>query len=291
MPRDEDINWLKMTLRATFPYLVFVAVFVLGTLVVILWASSETLSDGAVVPLERAHAHNDYLHTQPLTDALDRGFCSVEADIYLIDGALLVAHDRDKVAKEKTLEALYLEPLWKRFKAQGSIFQTAAPVTLLIDIKSEGESTFAALNTALTPYAPMLTHFTPAETNAGAVTVIISGNRAVDAILATSPRLAGVDGRLSDLEGSRTAQEFPLISDNWTNHFSWRGEGPLPDAEKEKLLDIVSRTHAKGMRLRFWATPQRDVVWKALYDAGVDLLNADDLDGLRNLILGASTAE
>jgi len=33
------------------------------------------------VPLIPAHAHNDYLHARPLLDALDHGFCSVEADI------------------------------------------------------------------------------------------------------------------------------------------------------------------------------------------------------------------
>src|SRR5262249_1980163 len=32
-------------------------------------------------PLIHAHAHNDYEHTRPLFDALDQGFCSVEADI------------------------------------------------------------------------------------------------------------------------------------------------------------------------------------------------------------------
>ena len=35
-----------------------------------------------VVPLMRAHAHNDFQHTRPLLDALDCGFSSVEADVY-----------------------------------------------------------------------------------------------------------------------------------------------------------------------------------------------------------------
>ena len=36
-----------------------------------------------VVPLPNAHAHNDYEHKRPLFDALDHGFCSVEADVFL----------------------------------------------------------------------------------------------------------------------------------------------------------------------------------------------------------------
>ena len=39
-------------------------------------------------PLFQAHAHNDYEHARPLHDALEHGFWSVEADIYLVDGEL-----------------------------------------------------------------------------------------------------------------------------------------------------------------------------------------------------------
>ena len=62
-------------------------------------------------PLTRAHAHNDYLHARPLLDALDHGFCSVEADIYLVDGQLLVAHDRNKVDPRRTRNRF----TWSRF--------------------------------------------------------------------------------------------------------------------------------------------------------------------------------
>jgi hypothetical protein len=55
-------------------------------------------------PLDHAHAHNDYEHARPLLDALDRGYGSVEADIYLVDGALIVAHARDIVREGRTHE-------------------------------------------------------------------------------------------------------------------------------------------------------------------------------------------
>jgi hypothetical protein len=48
-------------------------------------------------PLPQAHAHNDYEHRRPLLDALSHGFTGVEADIYLVDGKLLVAHNRGDV--------------------------------------------------------------------------------------------------------------------------------------------------------------------------------------------------
>jgi hypothetical protein len=288
MSREEDVNRLRQALRATFPYIVFTITFIVGTLLIIVWANAEETvqRDGGPTLLERAHSHNDYLRKRPLEDALALGFCSVEADIHLVEGELLVAHDRDKVKPGQTLSSLYLEPLWQRFTTHGSVYETSAPFTLLVDIKSEGASTFSALHKALLPFEDMLTRFSEESTVPGAVTVIVSGNRAVDTILASSPRLAGVDGRLSDLDGQFSAHAMPLISDNWFKHFTWRGKGEMPEADGEKLQDIVARAHARGMRVRFWATPQRPALWLALRDAGVDLLNADNLPRLRETLIG-----
>jgi hypothetical protein len=48
----------------------------------------------SVVPLARAHAHNDFQHERPLFDALAHGFTSVEADVWLVNGELLIGHER-----------------------------------------------------------------------------------------------------------------------------------------------------------------------------------------------------
>jgi hypothetical protein len=50
--------------------------------------------------LARAHAHNDYERDEPLSDALAQGFSSVEADVWLVDGKLLVAHDLEQATPE-----------------------------------------------------------------------------------------------------------------------------------------------------------------------------------------------
>ncbi|MHC4705195.1 MAG: hypothetical protein ACYTFQ_31985, partial [Planctomycetota bacterium] len=67
-----------------------------------------------VRPLPQAHAHNDYRHDRPLYDALAHGFTGVEADIFLVDGDLYVAHDRHEITPERTLRRLYLDPLRER---------------------------------------------------------------------------------------------------------------------------------------------------------------------------------
>lgn len=62
---------------------------ILRTLLVLHALAQSAVAQPA--PLERAHAHNDYEHARPLFDALERGFNSVEADVHLVDGRLLVA--------------------------------------------------------------------------------------------------------------------------------------------------------------------------------------------------------
>ena len=65
-------------------------------------------------------------------DALEQGFCSVEADIHLVNGELLVAHDRDEVKAGRTLEKLYLEPLLERVRKNGGkVYPDGPEFTLL----------------------------------------------------------------------------------------------------------------------------------------------------------------
>ena len=61
---------------------------------------------------------------------------------------------------------------------------------------------------------------------------------------------------------------------------------------KSKLMFLLLLFQAReSCRLiRLWATPDlpgkdRDAIWTELVDAGVDLINTDDLDGLRVFLL------
>ncbi|MDB6034105.1 MAG: hypothetical protein JWM16_4443 [Verrucomicrobiales bacterium] len=236
-------------------------------------------------PLTRAHAHNDYEHPHPLFDALAQGFCSVEADIYLTNGMLLVAHDLEKAWPSNTLEKLYLDPLLARVKQnKGHVYSKPTEFTLLIDVKSDAEPTYAALRKVLRRYRQMLTTFSNDRTDTKAVTVILSGNRAQETVAREKTRYASIDGRLPDLEGSFSRHLIPWVSDNWTKHFQWRGQGPLPDADKVKLAGIVKTAHAQGRKLRFWAVPDEETAWKELFDAGVDVLNTDRLEEMRKFL-------
>src|SRR5690606_26538592 len=155
--------------------------------------------------------------------------CSIEADIYLFRGELLVGHGLHELKLERTLEALYLKPLQERVKLYGAVYPEGPPVTLLIDIKSDGAETYMELHKLLEKYANMLTVVEDKKLREGAVTVIISGNRPAKEIAATEKRYAGIDGRVSDLDSDAASDLIPLISDRWGSHFKWRGKGEMPE--------------------------------------------------------------
>ncbi|TCC55181.1 glycerophosphodiester phosphodiesterase [Kribbella pittospori] len=240
--------------------------------------------------LPSAHAHNDYDHRRPLQDALDRGFNSVEADVWLVDGELRVAHDLDDVVPGRTLESLYLKPLADRvWENHGQVYKHGRDFQLLIDIKSDGPSTYAAVDEALQKFRGISTVFINGRVLKGAVTSVISGNRPLDVLKAQKVRYAGYDGRLGDLQSGMPAWLMPLVSDNWSNVFTWKGVGPMPADEQVKLHDIVVTAHHAGYRVRFWETPDvpgaaREAVWTELKAAGVDHINTDDLHGLEDFL-------
>ncbi len=242
-------------------------------------------------PLAKAHAHNDYRHHRPLLDALAHGFTSVEADIFLRDGQLLVAHDRHEIRAHRTLQALYLDPLRERIKQNGgSVYRKPGGFILLIDFKTEAESTYAVLHKVLSQYRECFTSFTPDGRQERAVLAVVSGNRPRETMAAQQLRYAGCDGRLSDLKSDVAADLVPMISDNWGSHFTWRGNGPMPGEEYAKLTEVVRLSHEKKRVVRFWATPdrpsaEREALWNALMSADVDVINTDDLCGLQQYLL------
>lgn len=244
------------------------------------------------VPLLRAHAHNDYLHPQPLFDALRHGFCSVEADIFVDNNKnLLVGHTQAELKPERTLENLYLKPLQIRvMQNQGSVYpktlnSPANRFILLIDLKTDAVSTYPELHKLLANYADMLTEVRDGHLTQRAVTVIVSGSRpSLDTLARQSPRFAGLDGRLSDLDSDVPSHLMPMISDNWMLRLGWGGTGTIPDAQREKLENIIKKAHNKQRLVRFWAVPEKEAIWQLQLDQKVDLINTDRLSELKQFL-------
>lgn len=252
-----------------------------------------------VLPLARAHAHNDYEHRRPLFDALSRGFSSVEADVWFSRGRLLVAHQFWQTSQSRTLTSLYLEPLRQRIvRNRGAVYAgSKQSLQLLIDVKTDAEDTYRAIEAELQKYSSFLTAFEGSEVRPGAVTAVLSGNCPRALLAKQGRRFAACDGRLRDAGRRSAASVVPLISEDWGSVFDWRGAGAMPREERSKLRAITRTAHANGQKVRFWSTPDdadskpRVAVWRELLAAEVDYINTDGLDTLRDFLLRYDRAD
>jgi len=77
------------------------------------------------------------------------------------------------------------------------------------------------------------------------------------------------------------------MSSQWGLTFKWKGAGAMPNAEQQKLREIVSKAHDQGRLVRFWGAPDNATTWEELRSAKVDLINTDDLRGVQRFLLAS----
>lgn len=220
-------------------------------------------------PLLKAHAHNDYEHERPFFDAFQLGFGSIEADVYAVNGQLLVGHERNQLSLNRNLKDLYIDPIIRVLKAnkEGNFHQ------LLIDSKTSADSTLPLIIAALKPHAEIIQQ--------KGFRIVISGNRPKPSQYIESPAWITFDGR-SD-------ERFPtnkvvLESESMLKFGFWGGQGPIPANLKEKLKNYVNEVHANGRKVRLWATPDSLLGYQALLDIGVDYIGTDKLSLLADYL-------
>ena len=278
-----------------------------------------------VIPIP-CHSHNDYWRKVPLYDALAAGCTGVEADVWLTDNDLLVGHSLGSLASARSLTSLYIDPLIAILSHQNpplqfqnstsssaeqnsttdttpinGIFETnpATSLTLLIDIKSNGNATFPILIQKLQPLRSRgyLTHFNGSSLIPGPITVVASGNAPFELINSnTSDRDVFFDAPLDQLWGDDDEKNPPSNTDLYTKDNSYYASvdfekaigkpwhGKLAPRQMDAILGQVRAAAARGLRARYWNTPAwpvavRDCIWDVLEREGVGMLNVDDLVG------------
>ncbi|MDO5607271.1 MAG: hypothetical protein Q4G08_02335 [Capnocytophaga sp.] len=199
------------------------------------------------------HSHNDYQQKQPLAEALKHRVKSIEADVFLVDDELCVAHFPHQIRKEKTLAKMYLEPLFAHFQKNKD---NDDELFLMIDIKRDGEKVFPLLEKMLLPYGEMLTKYENGIVHKKPVRIILSGNRPLELMAQQKSRFSFADGRISPNENNFADENFtPMYSNNWKKIFTWNGKGTFPEREKIVLDKLSKEAENQGIWLRFWNTP------------------------------------
>lgn len=242
-------------------------------LVLLAWTSYCPAQDKAV--LSRAHSHNDYSQPTPFYHAYSRGFGAIEADVFLINGQLWVAHDEDKALQGKTLTAQYLQPLKIALSRD-----TGRKVTLLVDIKGDYRTTLPELLRELKPLQPFLKN----EGSAGRLRILISGNRPPPEAYRNYPQYISFDEDLMHTYDPESLLRIGQISLRFSNYSDWKGVGPLPEQDSLALQTVIHAAHTLNKPIRFWDAPDNVAGWTELIRLGADVIGTDHIDDLASFL-------
>ena len=280
------------------------------------------IHDAKLVPV---HSHNDYTRRIPLFEALASGCISVEADIHLKGGDLLIGHTSKDLRSSINLRRMYLEPLQRMLEGRNAqlpakdgawrgIFDSDPDQTLvlLIDQKSAGPQTFANLHMQLQPLRDFdyLTYWNGTDKVIRPLTIVASGKATFDSIMAlpNDHRDIFLDAPLATLPstGDDFSTDPPTFKYNISNsHYAstqygnartyrWPGEqnpySPTPQG-RDLAGTQIEQAASRGLVTRYWGAPTRpqnlrDSVWRHLTEARVGLLNMDDMGEVRDRARG-----
>ena len=228
-----------------------------------------------------AHSHNDYEQASPFTLAYENRFGSIEADIWLKDGNIFVAHDAKDIQPARTLAALYLDPIDNILHKQKTIYPDQQKMFLLIDIKTEAISTLDALIKQLQRY--------PSIIQQKNIIIAISGNRPKPNQYKDYPKFIQFDGRPTEAYDKESLKKVALISEAFYKFSLWKGEGTIKEEEKKKMQAAVEASHQIKKPFRFWATPDTRDAWKTLMDIEADFINTDHIESLSTFLQSQTT--
>lgn len=227
----------------------------------------------AAQPPVLIHSHNDYAQRVPFYQAYAQQVSSIEADVFLHDGQLLVGHDVEDLRADMTFEALYVEPIVTLFARNGgrAFRDSDQTLQLMVELKSETDPTLRAVAALLGRWPEV---FDP-EVNPAAVRVAVTGRVPAPEAFGQYPRFLGFDGAWDADYTPEQLEHIALISTNFRDFSQWNGKGTIIPAEKERLEAVIDRAHELGKPVRFWNAPEGTTVYYTFYDMGIDYINTD----------------
>lgn len=227
----------------------------------------------AAQPPVLIHSHNDYAQRVPFYQAYAQQVSSIEADVFLHDGQLLVGHDVEDLRADMTFEALYVEPIVTLFARNGgrAFRDSDRTLQLMVELKSETDPTLRAVAALLGRWPEV---FDP-EVNPAAVRVAVTGRVPAPEAFDRYPRFLGFDGAWDADYTPEQLERIALISTNFRDFSQWNGKGTIIPAEKARLEAVIDRAHEQGKPVRFWNAPEGTTVYYTFYDMGIDYINTD----------------
>lgn len=243
------------------------------------------------------NSHNDYTRTMPFYEAYSQQVYSIEADVFLYEGALLVGHDLIDLKAADTFESLYVQPLVDLFARNGNRAwrDSDEHLQLLIEVKSETAPMLQAVAELLGRWPQVF----DVRVNPDAVRITITGSVPPPEEFWQYPDYMLFDGQRDIDYTPEQLARIALISADFTNFSTWNGKGSIIAPEKKRLEAVIDHAHALGKPVRFWDVPEGITVYYTFYDMGIDYINADRVAvcadffrdfGNKNFQIGGRTA-
>src|SRR5579859_3771841 len=217
------------------------------------------------------HSHNDYEQPTPFWMAWQQQFGSIEADIWLVGGRVLIGHDREEIKMGRTLEEYYVKPLLACIeKYHGHPYaDTSRHLQILIDVKEDSVATLAALIALLDKY--------PALEHCSCLKWVISGNRPDPSLYVSYPPFIAFDGILHAQYTPEELSRIAMMSDDLRYYTRWDSRTGIPDTELSALKAAIRASHDLHLPVRFWDAPDFPTAWSQLVELRVDYINTDHI--------------
>lgn len=243
-----------------------------------LFPCAHVLAQPAIYTTANAHSHNDYQQPAPFFNAYNLEYGSMEADVYLEENELYVAHTLKDVAQHRTFESLYLVPLADMIQKNGGNVYTDPDrkLVLMLDIKREGIASVNKLIEVLMKY--------PTIIQCRSLTILVTGDKPPPSTYSSYPSFLWFDGLLSNNYSKDALSHIAFLNDNFINYSKWTGHEDMLPADWDKLKKAVDKGRALGKKIRLWNSPDFMVGWTKLIELGVDYIDSDSIKALAEFL-------
>ena len=214
------------------------------------------------------HSHNDYLQTVPFWTAFSAGASSIEIDVILKEGKLIVAHEPETIDPRRTIESLYMDPIAAGLKS--GVIESFS-FHLLVDLKTAAHPTLEVLLESMKPYEAFLY----GKENPEGLKLIISGNRPQPEEYKNYPDWMFFDYQDKELTADLPWEKIGMVSLSFRQFSAWDGEGSMAENERKAVQNFIDLVHRFDKPARLWATPDSQSAWKVFYEMGMDYINTD----------------
>lgn len=241
-------------------------------LLLLLWLPLAGFAQG--IYLEKAISANDHKRKKPLQEAL-------EAQCAGVSIKLKVAKDGSIKCGSETFENLYLKPIQSRIaENQGNAYEgRTEEFFIFAEIDGDSSLAFRSFETLCAAYADILSGLDNGQRRRKAIRIVLSGDVPLHRIAIAQTRYFHVDEDLQKPDARWNGNQVATASIAFSKHYSWNGEGNMPNMQYMSIMGQVKNAHKVGRLVRLSAIPESLNAFSILDGTGADFLEVDDLKG------------